>query len=159
MSRWVRSVWLALGIGWLSGCAVGPVDRFTLEVDLPAQFRFIGAANYRPARGQICRLPERRGKRPERKIFIAHYKPVAERVSYDLPLTETIEGCPSVLRSVEFSFYAKWGARDTDVGGDFGTIYFTDPIESEGVAGMPESGVQELPGQCQWFLGRWGRCM
>ncbi|CAM3261742.1 hypothetical protein [Pseudomonas fluorescens] len=152
MSRWVRSVWLALGIGWLSGCAVGPVDRFTLEVDLPAQFRFIGAANYRPARGQICRLPERRGKRPERKIFIAHYKPVAERVSYDLPLTETIEGCPSVLRSVEFSFYAKWGARDTDVGGDFGTIYFTDPIESEGVAGMPESGVQELPGQCQWFF-------
>lgn len=152
MNRCMRGALAVLGTGWLSGCAVGPVHHFTLEVDLPAQFRFVGAANYRPARDQLCKLPQRRGKRPEQKIIIADYKPVAGRVSYDLPLTETIEGCPTVLRSVEFDFYAKWGAHDTDVSGDLGGIYFTDPIESEGVAGMPDSGVQELPGQCMWFF-------
>ncbi|MGR3890441.1 hypothetical protein [Pseudomonas sp. 1152_12] len=157
MNRCMRGALAVLGMGWLSGCSVGPVDHFTLEVDLPAQFRFIGAANYRPAREQLCNLPRRRGKRPERKIIIADYKPVAGRVSYDLPLTETIEGCPTVLRSVEFNFYAKWGVRDTDVGGDLGGIYFTDPIESEGVEGMPDSGVQVLPGQCMWLFRTVGR--
>lgn len=153
MNKWMRSVWVALGAGWLSGCAVAPpAERFTLEVDLPAQFRFIGAANYRPARYEVCTLPQRRGKRPERKIFIADYKPLAERVSYQFPLTETIEGCPSVLRSVQFTLYAKWGERYSDVGGDSAGISFADPIESERVAGMPDSGVQEFAGQCMWFF-------
>lgn len=152
MHRRMLGALAVFGLGGLSGCTTGPVDRFTLEVDLPAQFRFIGVANYSPARYQLCTLPQRRGKWPERKILIAHYKPVAERVSYDLPLTETIEGCPSVLRSVEFTLYAKWGVRDTDVGGDFASIYFADPIESEYVGGMPDSGVQEVSGQCQWLF-------
>ncbi|QHD06310.1 hypothetical protein [Pseudomonas sp. R76] len=157
MSRCMRGALAVLGAAWLSGCAVGPVNHFTLEVDLPAQFRFVGAANYRPARYQLCKLPQRRGKRPERKIIIADYKPVAGRVSYDLPLTETIEGCPTALRSVEFDFYAKWGARSTDVGGALAGIYFTDPIESEDVAGVPASGVQELRGQCMWLFRTVGR--
>lgn len=153
MNSWTRSVLITLGAGWLSGCALAPpAKRFTLEVDLPAQFRFIGAANYRSARYELCTLPQRRGKRPERKIFIADYKPVAERVSYEFPLTETIEGCPTVLRSVEFTLYAKWGELDTDVGGSFAAISFADPIESERVAAMPESGVQEFFGQCMWFF-------
>lgn len=47
MNSWTRSVLITLGAGWLSGCALAPpAKRFTLEVDLPAQFRFIGAANY-----------------------------------------------------------------------------------------------------------------
>lgn len=63
MNRWTRSVLITLGAGWLSGCALAPpAKRFTLEVDLPAQFRFIGAANYRPARYELCTLPQRRGK-------------------------------------------------------------------------------------------------
>ncbi|WP_456026578.1 hypothetical protein [Pseudomonas capeferrum] len=152
MNKRLRGALVGLGAGWLSGCAVGPVNHFTLEVDLPAEFRFTGAANYGPARDQLCTLPQRRGKRPERKIFVADYKSVVERVSYDLPLTETIEGCPSVLKSVDFDIYAKWGERDADVGGDSAAIYFADPVESELVAGMPDSGVQELSGQCRWFF-------
>lgn len=152
MNRRIRGVLVALGMVWLSGCAVGPVDSFTLEVDLPAEFRFKGAANYSPALSETCKLPQRRGKRPERKIFTAQYKPLANRVSYELPLTEIIEGCPSVLRSVEFDFYAKWGIRDSDVGGDLATIYFADRIEAAGVPGAPESGVQELLGQCRWHF-------
>ncbi|MGB3122269.1 MAG: hypothetical protein WBB95_00490, partial [Pseudomonas sp.] len=109
MSRRIRGVIAALVMGWLSGCAVGPVDRFTLEVDLPPDFELKTAANYTPAWGQNCTLPARRGKRPERKLFFTEFNPVANRVSYELPLSETIEGCFTVLSSVQFEFYAKWG--------------------------------------------------
>lgn len=145
--RWI--VWIALGGVGLTGCARTPVERFTLEVDLPAEFRFIGGANYGPATGETCTLPRRRGKRPERKIIIARYKPVAERVSFELPLTEVIEGCPTVLRSVDFRTYAKWGPRDSDVGGDNSSFSVRDYSDPD-VPGMPETGVQELHRRCQW---------
>lgn len=142
---------MALGLLGLTGCVGKPVDSFTLEVDLPAEFRFIGGANYGPATGETCTLPRRRGKRPERKIFIARYKPVAERVSFELPLAEVIEGCPTVLRSVDFDMYAKWGKRDTDVSGDIAGFSIRDPSNAD-LPGMPETGVQELHKQCQWLF-------
>ena len=149
MTRPAYCALLALGLIGLSGCAAKPVDSFTLEVDLPPEFELKTAANYRPATGETCTLPRRRGKRPERKVFFTDYKPGASRVSYQLPLYETLEGCPLVLRSVEFDFYAKWGKRDTDVGGDIGGIFIRDP-SGGGMPGVPEAGVQELPAQCQW---------
>ena len=114
MNRWMGLVLLV--VAGLSACTGRAVERFTLEVDLPAQFELKTAANYRPATGETCTLPRRRGKRPERKVFFTDYKPVASSASYELPLTETVEGCPLVLRSVEFDFYAKWGTRSMDVG-------------------------------------------
>lgn len=151
MSNQACGVLLVLGMAWTSGCAVVPVDRFTLEVDLPANFRVKSAANYSPAAGERCTLPWRRGKRPERKIFSVPYSPVASRVTQALPLTETVEGCPLVLRSVEFDFYARWGARDTDVGGDIAAIHIQDRLDADG-PGRPESGVLELQARCRWFF-------
>ena len=151
MNRWIGWVLLVVAAAWLSGCTGRTVERFTLEVDLPAQFELKTAANYRPATGETCTLPRRRGKRPERKVFFTDYKPVASSVSYELPLTETVEGCPLVLRSVEFDFYAKWGTRITDVGGNFGSISIRDRLEAD-LPGMPESGVQEIRGQCKWHF-------
>ncbi|WP_460136985.1 actin depolymerization factor/cofilin- and gelsolin-like domain-containing protein [Pseudomonas sp. S1_E04] len=156
MSRRMLGVLLALGITGLTGCVGKQVDSFTLEVDLPAEFKLKTAANYYPATGEMCTLPRRRGKRPERKVFFTEYEPAASRVSYKLPLSETVEGCPLVLRSVEFDFYAKWGTRSSDVGGDIGGISIRDRLEDE-MAGMPESGVQELLGQCQWLFRTVGR--
>ena len=149
MNRQVLGVLIALSMTGLFGCVGRPVESFTLEVDLPAEFELKTAANYLPATGETCTLPRRRGKRPERKVFFTDYKPAPSRVSYELPLSETVEGCPLVLGSVEFDFYAKWGKRDTDVGGDIARIYIRDRLDTPG---MPESGVQELPGQCQWWF-------
>ena len=149
MNKGSLVVWGVVGMLGLTGCAGKPVDSFTLEVDLPAEFRFIGGANYGPATGETCMLPRRRGKRPERKIFIASYKPVAERVSFQLPLSEVIEGCPTVLRSVDFDLYAKWGKRDTDVGGDLTGFPILDDSDVDG-SGMSATGVQELHRRCQW---------
>jgi len=151
VNRWIGWVLLVVAAAWLSGCTGRTVERFTLEVDLPAQFELKTAANYRPATGETCTLPRRRGKRPERKVFFTDYKPVASSVSYELPLTETVEGCPLVLRSVEFDFYAKWGTRSTDVGGNFGSISIRDRLEAD-LPGMPDSGVQEILGQCKWHF-------
>ena len=151
MNRWMGRVLLMVGAMGLWGCTGRTVESFTLEVDLPAEFKLKTAANYRPATGQACTLPLRRGKRPERKVFFTNYKPTASRVSYELPLTETVEGCPLVLNDVEFDLYAKWGARNSDVGGDIASIFIRDRSE-EGKPGIPESGLQELFGQCQWLF-------
>ncbi|WP_175538850.1 hypothetical protein [Pseudomonas sp. NFPP28] len=142
---------MVLGVLGLTGCGGKPVDRFTLEVDLPAEFELKTAANYLPATGETCALPRRRGKRPERKVFFTDFKDAASRVSYELPLSEKIEGCPSVLRSLEFEFYAKWGKRDTDVGGSFAAISIRDPSDAD-IRGMPVTGVQELHKQCRWLF-------
>lgn len=151
MNRWMGVVLLVVGGVGLSACTGRAVESFTLEVDLPEQFELKTAANYRPATGETCVLPRRRGERPERKVFFTDYKPVASRVSYELPLTETVEGCSLVLRSVEFDFYAKWGTRDTDVGGSFASISVRDRVE-DGMSGMPESGVQKVLGECKWHF-------
>ncbi|AZE94008.1 lipoprotein, putative [Pseudomonas orientalis] len=146
MRRWMESVLLAAGVAWLTGCAA---NSFTLEVDLPAGFELKTAANYRPAMGETCTLPQRRGKRPERKLFFTDYKPSASRVSYELPLSEKVEGCPLVLANVEFDFTAKWGTRNTDIGGDSARIFIRDRLDTPG---MPKSGVQQILGRCQWWF-------
>ena len=156
MSKRMLGVLIVLGVGWLSGCSLQPVDRFTLEVDLPAHFELKTAANYEPATGETCTLPVRRGKRPERKLFFTEFNPVPNRVSYELPLSETIEGCPSVLSSVEFEFYAMWGKRYSDIGGDRASIGIQDRLPDDFPV-MPESGVQEFQGQCRWFFRTVGR--
>lgn len=150
MSRRRLNVLVALGMAGLAGCASKPVDSFTLEVDLPAQFRFVAVAEYSPAAGEICTLPQRRGRTPERKVLITQYKPEAERVSFDLPLSRVIEGCPSVLTSVEFDVRAKWGVRLWDMGGDRAVIGIRDRWDHG--TGMPESGVQTLVGRCHWLF-------
>lgn len=149
MNRWMKVGLLVVGVVGFSGCTGKGVEHFTLEVDLPPQFELKTAANYRPATGETCVLPRRRGKRPERKVFFTDYKPAASRVSYELPLTETVEGCPLVLRSLEFDFYAKWGKRSTDVGGDIANISIRDYLD---MPGMRESDAQDFSGQCQWLF-------
>lgn len=83
-------------------------------------------------------------------MLITQYKPEAERVSFDLPLSQVIDGCPAVLRSVDFDVRGKWGVRDTDVGGDRAVIGIRDLWDSG--PGMPESGVQVLTGRCRWLF-------
>ncbi|AZF04718.1 hypothetical protein [Pseudomonas sp. R5-89-07] len=151
MSRWMRGALLAAGVAWLSGCAGRASDSFTLEVDLPAGFDVLGDASYAPASGEVCKLPRRNGRRPELKIFKAIRKPIANRVSFEVPLTEQVNGCPLVLRSLVFAINASWGQRWSDIGRDYALIYFHDRWEP-GMPLMPETGVQELPGRCQWLF-------
>ncbi|AZF57785.1 hypothetical protein [Pseudomonas sp. R11-23-07] len=151
MSRWMGRALLAVGMMWLTGCAGKAADSFTLEVDLPAGFAVVGDASYAPASGEVCKLPRRNGRRPELKIFKAASKPVANRVSFEVPFTEQVNGCPLVLRRLVFAINASWGQRWSDIGRDYAVIYFHDSWEP-GMPLMPETGVQELPGRCQWLF-------
>ncbi|WP_256673986.1 hypothetical protein [Pseudomonas fluorescens] len=135
----------------LSGCTGKAVESFTLEVDLPAQFGLVGDASYTPATGDTCKLLLKRGKRPDLKIFTAASKPVANRVSFEVPLTEQVQGCSLVLREVVFAINAKWGTRWSDVGRDYAAVYIRDRWES-GMTLMTETYIQELLGQCQWLF-------
>lgn len=147
----VRRGLLVSGVLAATGCAMKPADSFILEVDLPANFRFKSDAAYRPAMGETCTLPKRRGKRPEDKVFDTLGKSVANRVSFEVPLTEVVDGCPLVLRSITFDIDVQWGKRWSDAGGDFALIGVRDRLDPD-MPGMPDSGVQELPGRCQWLF-------
>ena len=151
MNRWMGWVLLVVAGAGLSGCTGRAVERFTLEVDLPAHFGLVGDASYTPAPGETCKLPRRHGKRPDLKIFKAASKPVANRVSFDVPLTERVEGCSLMLRKLVFAINAKWGERWSDVGRDYAAVYIRDSWEG-GMSLMSESYVRELPGQCQWLF-------
>ncbi|QUW65255.1 hypothetical protein KFQ04_23315 [Pseudomonas synxantha] len=151
MSRWMAAVLLVLGGAGIPGCAGRVVDSFTLEVDLPAQFSLVGDASYTPASGEMCELTRRGGKRPNLKIFKAASKSVANRVSFDVPLTQQVEGCPLVLRKLVFAINATWGTRWSDIGRDYAAIYFLDN-QGPGIFSMLGTRPQELLGQCQWLF-------
>ena len=151
MNRWMGWVLLVVAGAGLSGCTGRAVERFTLEVDLPAHFGLVGDASYTPAPGETCKLPRRHGKRPDLKIFKAASKPVANRVSFEVPLTERVEGCSLMLRKLVFAINAKWGERWSDVGRDYAAVYIRDSWETE-MSLMADTRVQDLPGQCQWLF-------
>lgn len=149
MNKWMG--WVLLVAAGLSGCTGRAVERFTLEVDLPAQFGLVGDASYTPAPGETCKLPRRHGKRPDLKIFKAASKPVANRVNFDVPLTERVEGCSLMLRKLVFAINAKWGERWSDVGRDYAAVYILDSWET-GMSLMADTRLEYLPGQCQWLF-------
>lgn len=151
MSKWLGVTLFVCVMTGLYGCAGRAAERFTLEVDLPAGFSALGDATYTPAPGETCKLPKRTGKRPELKVFKAASKSVPNRVSFDVPLTESVDGCALVVRELVFALNASWGMRWSDIGRDYAIIYFRDNDEPW-TSQMPESGVQELPGQCQWVF-------
>lgn len=74
MNRQVLGVLIALGTAGLFGCVGRPVESFTLEVDLPANFKLKTAANYRPATGKPapCRVVEARGRNAKYSLPITH---------------------------------------------------------------------------------------
>lgn len=116
MSGVWRGVFVCSVLG-VSGCVMKPADSFTLEVDLPANYRLRGDATYVPGAGETCTLRWRPGDLPEIKIFDALEKSVANRASFELPLTETVNGCPLVLRYMTFDVYAKSAEHLSDSGG------------------------------------------
>lgn len=150
MSGVWRGVFVCSVLG-VSGCVMKPADSFTLEVDLPANYRLRGDATYVPGTGETCTLRWRPGDLPEIKIFDALEKSVANRASFELPLTETVNGCPLVLRYMTFDVYAKSAEHLSDSGGDFAFIGVHDWVEPH-MSRMPGPGTLEVPGACQWLL-------
>lgn len=156
MSKRVLGALLSLAVVWLSGCVVAPVESFTMEVDLPADFSFKGDAVYSLVADDACQLHRRNGNRPEHKFFRSLAKSMANRVSFELPLTKQVGGCPLVLRSITFAIGSHWGERWWDIGRDYAAIDVVDGWEFD-TRETPKNGVQEWHGRCQWFFRTTGR--
>ena len=150
LARALAIVVLALAAG---GCVFAPAQSFTLQAEVPADFRVKADAYYEPATGETCEAPPRqRGKvAPNRKFFTSEYQNVARTAEFQILLTTRAGGCPLVLSSLRLNLDAKWGTRWSDIGGDFASLSFRDALGGDFPA-FPISGVQEFRGQCQWLF-------
>lgn len=144
----------------LAGCATP--ETFTLQADLPAHFKFTGDAYYVPAPGENCSLPAYiDGRKPDRKFFKSDYVETAHRVEFQVPLTDTVKGCPLVLRSMLVDVGGKWGERKwgsgwLDISSDSASLSFRDTLPAN-YAGMPASGTRQFDGQCHWMFRTFGK--
>jgi len=140
----------------LGGCASGAGDSFTLQADLPANFKFTGDAYYVPAPGETCSVPKRiGGRRPDRKFFESDYEAAAHRVEFQVPLRDKVRGCPLVLRSMRVELRGKWrpATRPNEDFADYdsASLSFRDALPAN-YPGMPASGVRAVEGQCHWMF-------
>lgn len=145
-----RQLFVICAVAALSGCALKPTDSFELLVDLPAQFSFRSDARYRPATGETCTLGWRSGALPENKVFQAAGASKANRARFEVPLTERVDGCPLVLRTITFDVYTGGAANSAQEEGDFTFMGVRDLLEPN--SALPIANNQELPGRCQWLF-------
>ncbi|QMV62484.1 hypothetical protein VUJ49_21105 [Pseudomonas berkeleyensis] len=143
---------LCAGLLALGGCLALPGERFTLQADLPANFKFSGDAYYAPAQGQNCASPGAGSSlASDRKYFDTDYQPEAHRVEFQVPLTARAGGCALVLSSMRIDLEGKWGERRLDIGGDYASLSFRDGLPADS-SSMPTSGEKVFPGQCTWLF-------
>jgi hypothetical protein len=152
-----RQLALALAIFGLAlaagGCVFAPAQSFTLQAEVPADFRVKADAYYEPATGEICEAPPRqRGEvAPNRKFFTSEFQSIARTAEFQIPLTTRAGGCPLVLSSLRLNLRGKWGLARLDGSNDFASLSFYDEL-ADGRPGFPATGVQEFQGQCQWLF-------
>lgn len=150
LARALATSALALAAG---GCVFAPAESFTLQAEVPADFRVKADAFYVPATGESCEAPPRqRGKvAPNRKFFTSEYQNVARTAEFQIPLTTRAGGCPLVLSRLKLNLDAKWGTHWSEIGGDFASLSFRDELEKD-FSAVAGSAVQEFQGQCQWLF-------
>ncbi|WP_256580791.1 hypothetical protein [Pseudomonas sp. QTF5] len=145
---------LALAAG---GCVFAPAERFTLQAEVPADFRVKADAYYEPASGETCEAPPRqRGKvAPNRKFFTSEFQSIARTAEFQIPLTTRAGGCPLVLSSLRLNLRGKWGPARLDGSNDFASLSFYDALADDR-PDFPASGIQAFQGQCQWLFRTMG---
>jgi hypothetical protein len=149
-ARALAIIALALAAG---GCVFAPAESFTLQAEVPADFRVKVDAYYEPASGETCQAPPRqRGKvAPNRKFFTSEFQSIARTAEFQIPLTTRAGGCPLVLSSLRLNLRGKWGPDRHDGSNDFASLSFYDELADDR-PGFPAFGVQEFQGQCQWLF-------
>ncbi|WP_152226449.1 hypothetical protein [Pseudomonas sp. SCB32] len=132
---------LALG---LVGCAS---NDFTLEADLPGDFKFTGDALYVTTTNSACTQQSRHrlfetsgnGERPR-------------RISFVVPLKQQLEGCNLELSGISIELggssqpvYSDGNRADIALAG----LVVRDRLPA-GEPGMPSEGTLIFDGQCRW---------
>jgi hypothetical protein len=91
LARTLAIIALALAAG---GCVFAPAETFTLQAEVPADFRVKADAFYVPATGETCVAPPRESGKvaPNRQFFTSEYQSVARTAEFQVPLTKRAGG-------------------------------------------------------------------
>ncbi|QRY79783.1 hypothetical protein JVX91_01315 [Pseudomonas sp. PDNC002] len=150
---------LLAGILLLSGCAS---DAFTLEADLPGDFKFTGDARYVASQG--CATDIR--ARSEHRVFeTAGNGERPRRVSFQVPMSDDSGGCHRALQDISIQLdgssdpsFSNADNANADIA--LARLSIRDSLATNEQP-MPTKGVRIFDGQCRWETpnGQAGRAL
>jgi hypothetical protein len=150
MKRLMHSFILGSCVALAAGCSsVGKSDSFTLTADLPPNFAYAARADYVPAKGETCSVPDGRNTQLGFNVeeWRTEYKPDSEIVMH-----RTVSGCPLVLYRISLKIYGTYGKDRGDFGADSAMVAVRIELNEHSKGVFNTAGESAFYGQCQWLF-------
>ena len=148
MKRIFQSVALGSFLSLTVGCsAPGKSESFTFVPDFPPDFKYELTANYVPAQGQTCTVPDGKGTQLGFNKVYMEYEATSE-----IPLYRTVSGCPLALNRVEVEVTGIFGSERSDRSTDYAAIAVRSELSDRNKGTFNAAGEIEFSGECQWFF-------
>lgn len=153
MSYALRIASVGCGLALAMGCTTGQPNTFTFTADLPPDFAYKAIAEYVPAKGETCTVPEGRNTAVGYNMkWRESYMPDSEIAMY-----RTVSGCPLVISRIKLEILSSYGKERGDFGGDFSTVVIANELEEKYKSSFNEAGESTFYGQCQWLFRTSGK--
>ncbi|MGN7743250.1 hypothetical protein ACTJKT_25125 [Pseudomonas sp. 22526] len=147
MKRTIQNLMLCSGLALTQGC-VAKSNSFTFTADLPADFAYVAAVFYVPAKGQTCTVARADNLAPQfNREWRTEYKPDAQ-----IEIRRTRNGCRLVVDRVELDIKAVYGKSWSTVGVDTARIAVREELPEAVKGTFNAAGESEFSGQCQWLF-------
>lgn len=148
MKRAFQNLILGSCLSLTLGCsALGKSDSFTFAPDFPPDFKYELTANYVPAQGQTCTVPDGKGTQLGFNKVYMEYEATSE-----IPLYRTVSGCPLALNRVEVEVMGIFGPGRGNRSYDYAAIAVRSELSERNKRTFNAAGVGEFSGECQWFF-------
>lgn len=140
----------------LSATSFHGLDSFHLTGEVPANFTFIGKAQYAPSEGESCETysPGLGGQVQRRfqHAYRSDAQPESHTFRFRVPLDYYMPGCSMELTGIHYELEATYGTDSWDHGRDnAGGLSVRRTLPSV-VPTFPDSGVKEYRGLCTWLF-------
>ncbi|MDD2050641.1 hypothetical protein [Pseudomonas putida] len=147
MKRSNQGLLLSGCLALMQGC-VDTSNSFTFTADLPADFAYVAAVYYVPAKGQTCTVLQTDNLAPQfNREWRTDYKPDAQ-----IEIRRTRKGCELVVHRVELEINATYGNDWGDLGREFARVSVRDELPEAVKGSFNAAGESEFSGQCQWLF-------
>jgi hypothetical protein len=137
-----------------AGCANDPSNTFTFTADLPQDFAYEAIAEYVPAEGETCNVPDGRNTAVGYNLmkWRDHFEPVSE-----IAIRRTVKGCPLVIRRISLEIKSAYGKDWSDISGDSAAVVFRGSLEEKYKGVFNDVGESTFYGECQWLFRTSGK--
>ncbi|AVO59565.1 hypothetical protein [Pseudomonas chlororaphis] len=147
MKRTLQNLMLCGGLVLTQGC-VATSNSFTFTADLPADFAYVAAVFYVPAKGQTCTVARADNLAPQfNPEWRTEYKPDAQ-----IEIRRTRNGCELVVDRVELEINAIYGPDWSDFGREYARVSVRSELPEAVKGTFDAAGESEFSGQCQWLF-------